>query len=82
MSDEHEVAPLAATKLRAESVQYVDASNVRWRVTERASRGDPGSRGDFSLIFECDDAVRRVWEYPVGWRTLSSEALVALSWRK
>jgi len=53
---------------------------VRWRVSERDARGDPGALRDWCLIFASDEAVRRVWEYPPYWRRLSREALIALSW--
>lgn len=63
-----------------EFVEFLDATYRRWRVAERDARADPGARGDTCLIFACDDAVRRVWEYPAEWRELTAEALVALSW--
>ncbi len=61
---------------------YFDAHYVPWHVTERDSREDPGTRGDWCLIFACTDAVRRVWDYPATWRNLSPEDLTALSWRR
>jgi len=64
------------------AVEFLDAAYVHWRVTERDARGDPGTQGDWCLIFACDDAVRRVWDYPPGWRDLPADALVALSWRR
>jgi len=33
-----------------------------------------------SLIFESNVSMRRVRNYPADWRTLSDEALTALSW--
>jgi hypothetical protein len=64
------------------AVEFLDAAYVHWRVTERDARGDPGAHGDWCLIFACRDAVRRVWDYPPGWRDLPPDALVALSWRR
>jgi hypothetical protein len=63
-------------------VEYLDAALVRWRVTEHDARGEPGARGDWCLVFSCEDAVRRVWGYPPDWRDLSAEGLIALSWRR
>jgi hypothetical protein len=33
-----------------------------------------------SLVFESDVAVRRIRQYPPGWRSLSDNELFALSW--
>jgi hypothetical protein len=33
-----------------------------------------------SLVFESEGAMRRVRDYPLDWRSLSDEELVALSW--
>ena len=33
-----------------------------------------------SLVFESYQAIRRVRSYPPDWRTLSDQALLALSW--
>jgi hypothetical protein len=65
---------------RSRAVEFLDAHGVCWRVVERDARGDPGARGEWCLIFSCDEAVRRVWDYPAGWRDLSAEALMTLSW--
>ena len=64
---------------RAAIVEFVDASHVHWTVTERDARRDPGTRGAWCLIFTCPDAVRRVWDYPPGWRDLPPAALTSLS---
>ena len=84
MSDERELAATRAqeTARRTDYVEFVDDAHVHWRVTEREARSDPGAHGDRCLIFTCEDAVRRVWDYPQGWRVLPAEALVALSWRR
>ena len=65
---------------RAGSVDFVDDRNVLWRVTERDARYDPGSRGDWCLIFASENAIRRVWNYPPSWRSLSAVELEMLSW--
>jgi hypothetical protein len=38
-------------------------------------------RNSSSLVFESDNAVRRVRNYPLDWRHLSDEELLALSWQ-
>ena len=53
--------------------------HVPWRVYELASAFD--RRATPSLIFESEDVVRRVRNYPVDWRRLSDAELFALSWR-
>ena len=63
-------------------VDFLDSALVRWRVTERDAREDPGARAERCLVFSCDEATRRVWDYPATWRELSPEALSALSWQR
>jgi hypothetical protein len=66
----------------ADGVEFIDRSNVHWRVTERDAAGDPGAHDSWCLIFSCAQAVRRVWNYPHDWRELSAAALIALSWER
>ena len=63
-------------------LEFLDAAGVYWRVTERDARHDPGARSHRCLIFASAEAVRRVWDYPPGWRDLPTEALIALSWQR
>jgi hypothetical protein len=56
------------------------ADGVRWLVTEHAGNLVPGARGDRCLIFMSADVIRRVWRYPLDWRSLPPERLIALSW--
>ena len=63
-------------------VSFVDNEHVLWTVTERDGHLVPGSRGSRCLIFASSEAVRRVWEYPVGWRDLLTPSLIALSWSR
>ena len=70
------------TTAKVDAVSFYDAENVFWHVTERDSRLDPGARGDWCLVFSCDGAVRRIWDYPREWRDLAPDALLALSWRR
>jgi hypothetical protein len=65
--------------LEPDAVTFVDEQHVRWRVVERDARHDPGARAARCLVFDCGEAVRRVWTYPAGWRGLSQDALIALS---
>jgi hypothetical protein len=62
------------------AVVFVDALLVRWHVTERDARGDPGARAPRCLVFASPESIRRVWNFPAGWRDLDSAALAALSW--
>ena len=63
----------------SEPLFFTDGDDVEWCVTERDARGDPGARGAYCLIFTCADVWRRVWDYPPDWRSLSVDALAALS---
>ena len=63
-------------------VSFVDNEDVLWTVTEHDASDVPGKRGARCLIFASPDAVRRVWEYPAGWRDLLTPSLIALSWSR
>ena len=58
--------------------QLVDALGREWHVYER--REGPGSPASErpSLVFDTEGIVRRLWEYPRGWRELPDDALLAL----
>lgn len=62
------------------AVVFVDVMLVRWQVTERDARGDPGARGPRCLVFASAESIRRVWHFPDGWRDLDAAALSAVSW--
>lgn len=64
------------------SVSFVDNEHVLWTATERDADDVPGNRGVRCLIFASAEAVRRVWEYPAGWRDLLTPSLIALSWSR
>jgi hypothetical protein len=53
---------------------------VIWQVYELAAPYD--RRSIPSLVFEADDMVRRIRNYPADWRRLSDETLMALSWNR
>jgi hypothetical protein len=72
--------PLPPIVNSREVITFVDSSFVVWRVVERDARADPGHRASRCLIFSSPEAVRRVWNYPAGWRALDDAALEALSW--
>ena len=63
-------------------VSFVDNEHVLWTVTERDVHDVPGNRDIRCLIFASAEAVRRVWEYPAGWRDLLTPSLIALSWSR
>jgi hypothetical protein len=63
-------------------ITFLDSYQVHWRVFERDARNDAGTKGEWCLIFSSVDTLRRVWIYPVDWRTLSSAALTMLSWHR
>ena len=56
---------------------FTGPDGVRWTVRELDGTGDDPP----CLVFECDNMVRRVRAYPIGWETLGSSALFALSWK-
>jgi hypothetical protein len=61
------------------SLRFVDEDGVDWTVTERDGHDVPGSRGPRCLIFASPEAVRRVWQFPQGWRDLLTASLIELS---
>ena len=64
----------------AETALVIKIDHEEWRVYELG----PASydrRGSNTLVFESDGVVRRVRSFPDSWRTLSTEALLALSWQ-
>jgi hypothetical protein len=52
---------------------------VRWTVGERPARAFDLPRTP-ALVFESDDAIRRVRLFPANWRDLDDAALYELSW--
>ena len=74
VSREHEAGGSASPHI------IKDASGTRWRVTEVRGREVPGARGEACLVFECDTAIRRVWDYPSAWRDLPPSDLIRVSW--
>ena len=64
-----------------DTVVIADAQGMVWRVTEHDARLIPGRRGDRCLVFSSVLAVRRVWDFPAGWRDLPAAQLIEVSWR-
>ena len=60
--------------------RFVDADGIHWSVYESPTTYDRRARP--TLVFESDEAVRRVRAYPPNWRDLSDEELAALSWTR
>ena len=54
--------------------------NVLWLVGERPAH-DLDTEHASHLVFESDDCVRRVRNFPANWRELGPSELYALSWR-
>lgn len=59
----------------------VDQEGRVWLVREMRSPSYD-RRDSASLVFLTDEVMRRVRDYPAEWRTLSDEALYALSMNK
>ena len=56
----------------------VDAHGREWHVYERNEAADSPVPGRQSLVFDTEGIVRRLWQYPRGWRELPDEALLGL----
>jgi hypothetical protein len=54
---------------------------VEWLVYELPPR-ELDRRSGSSLVFESQDVMRRVRDYPSNWRSLSDEELAAISWSR
>ena len=79
MSDDWLRAVRAAVQSARVTGRQIVVEGVAWLVFEvPAHQFD--RRSSPSLIFESDDAMRRVRNYPADWRTLPDDALLALSW--
>ena len=60
------------------TARRVPSEGALWLVYELASSYD--RRHAPCLIFESDNIVRRVRNFPANWRELSDDDLLALSW--
>lgn len=74
-----DLAARGDTRLRRRVVVHM---GVEWSVVECDGAHVPGGRGPRCLIFASPEAIRRIWDVPPDWYTLSDAALFALSWRR
>jgi hypothetical protein len=63
-------------------IQELDEEWLQWTVVEVEADGVPGAQGARCLVFSRPSCIRRVWNYPVDWRTLDAAGLAALSWQR
>jgi hypothetical protein len=61
---------------------FVDGNGVEWEVWEVDGEDVPAARGERCLIFRSSAAVRRVWNYPTSWTSMSASELTKLSWNR
>jgi hypothetical protein len=61
---------------------FVDGTGVEWDVWEVDGEHVPAARGERCLIFRSSAAVRRVWNYPTSWTSMSASELTKLSWNR
>jgi hypothetical protein len=77
------VDPTQESRALAEAqrtARRIISEDMLWRVYELPPLPFD-RRNSSSLVFESDNAVRRVRNYPLDWRHLSDEELLALSWQ-
>jgi hypothetical protein len=71
--------PFAALREAQRTARLIVVDAVPWLVYELPPmRFD--RRNTPSLIFESDEVVRRVRDFPMNWRALGDEDLFAVSW--
>jgi hypothetical protein len=56
----------------------LDSHGREWHVYERTSSALSPVPGRRSLVFDADGIVRRIWQYPPSWESLSNDALLGL----
>jgi hypothetical protein len=71
-------ANLAADSPGAEEFFFTDVGGTHWAISERDGSAVPGSRGSRYLVCMTDNAVRRIWDFPVEWRHLRRDDLQML----
>ena len=72
--------PLASLLREAQrTARQIIVDGVLWLVYELPAMPFD-RRSSTSLVFESDQAVRRVRDFPSDWRSLSDDELLALSW--
>ena len=81
MRDDWLRAVRAAVQSARITGRQIVVEGVAWLVYEiPADQFD--RRSSSALIFESDDIMRRVRDYPADWHTLPDDALLALSWSR
>ena len=73
-------AQVRADRVAAGPRTFVDAAFHQWSVREIAAPDPSWARRPHCLLFSSEMAVRRVWDFPTDWRTLTDAELEALSW--
>ncbi len=68
-----------ASGTKREDARVIVVNDVRWLVYEHATAFD--RRSAAALVFECDEVMRRVREFPPDWREWSDARLYELSWK-
>jgi hypothetical protein len=64
------------------ALAFTTNDSVEWTVREFANSGSSSDEdGVRCLVFECQDAMRRVRRFPTNWRDLGRAELLALSWK-
>jgi hypothetical protein len=64
------------------SERILQRGDETWTVREVDARHVPGTRGAQCLICESNAVVRRLWDYPDNWMSLTDDALMALCARQ
>ena len=62
--------------------EFQDSAGVAWRVFELPAGSAGKASWSACLIFESDNAVRRVRQYPPHWSALSALDLERVSWER
>lgn len=75
-------ADSGASQLRElqRTARRISSDGAFWLVYELPAKAYDRRQAP-SLVFESDQVVRRVRDYPANWRDLSDDDLLALSWR-
>ena len=72
-----DLAPEGDAVISQATHSVVDHNGIEWIVSEVATP-EAWARSARCLLFNSRECVRRVWEFPDHWRTLSPQALLRL----
>ena len=67
---------------RRELEEHGPSGPIRWHVVEVATDDHLGALQPRCLVFTSHMKMRRVYDYPGHWRSLSDAELFALSWQR